>query len=317
MRHIEKIIKYILTEFKNQYKDYLYITLGLFIVALEIHLFMVPNNFVTGGVSGLAIVLKHAFSYIPAQYHFLNLFGHSISIYFLFTLSGIMFVLNTILYILGTIFIGFKFGFRTVYSGYTLNLIYYLLQKIYPINAPLIEDKLLQLIILSVMSATGLAIVFKHHASTGGTDITGKILNKYFHIDLGKAVLLSDLVITLFAFTINGFSSFLYGLFGIFLNGLIIDYLLNKFSESKEIVIISEQCEAIKNFIIYEVEKGATIYDARGAYTNDEKEIIRTVVNKREFFKIKDYIMSIDSNAFITVNDIHETFGLGFMDITD
>ncbi|QVK18561.1 YitT family protein [Mycoplasmatota bacterium] len=304
-------------EFKKQFKDYFYITLGLFLVALEIHLFMVPNNFVTGGVSGLAIVLKNAASHIPEQYQTIHLFGQAINISFLFSLSGIMFILNTILYILGTIFIGFKFGVRTVYSGYMLNFLYYLMVKIYPIKEPLIDDLLLQLIILSVMSAAGLAIVFRHHASTGGTDITGKILNKYFHIDLGKAVLLSDLVITISAFSINGFSSFIYGLFGIFLNGLIIDYLLRKFSETKEVVIISEECDKVKEFIMYSLEKGATIYEAKGAYTNDKKEIIRSVVTKREFFKLKDYIMSIDANAFITVNDIHATFGLGFRDITD
>jgi len=305
------------TIIKKEYKDYIYITFGLFIVALEIHLFMVPNNFVTGGVSGLAIVLKNAASYIPNQYQTISLFGQIISLSFIFSLSGIMFILNTFLYIIGTIFIGSKFGLRTVYSGYMLTLLYYLLQKIYPIHEPLMDDLLTQLIILSVMSAAGLAIVFKHHASTGGTDITGKILNKYLHIDLGKAVLISDLFIAVTAFTINGFTSFIYGLFGIFLNGLIIDYLLRKFSEKKEVVIISNESEKVKQYVMFVLEKGATIYEARGAYTNDKKEIIRTVITKREFYKLKTYIMSIDPNAFITVNDILETFGLGFMDITD
>ncbi len=306
-----------LPELKKQITDYLNITFGLFIVALAIHLFMVPNNFVTGGVSGLGIVLVNSLKTIPVKYHFLTLFGYTINISFLFSLSAIMFIINTVLYTLGFILIGRKFGLRTVFSGYTLNFLYYLLERIYPIEKPLMDDKLTQLIILSAMSALGLAIVFKHNASTGGTDITGKIINKYFHIDLGKAVLISDLFIVLSAFSINGVTSFIYGIFGIFLNGIMIDYLLQRFSSTKEVVIISNKSELIKDFIINVLEKGATIYEARGAYTNEEKEIIRTIVNKREFIRLKSFIMSIDTDAFITVNEIHQTFGLGFMDITD
>lgn len=192
------------------------------------------------------------------------------------------------------------------------------LEKIYPIvpGEPLMDDAFIQLIIASIMSAVGLSIAFKYRASTGGTDITGKILNKYFHIDLGKAVLFSDLLITLSAFSLS-FSSFIYGLFGIILNGVMIDYFLNKFNERKEVVIISEKCEEIKEYIMNVIEKGATIYIAKGAYTNQEKEVIRTVVNNKELINLKLYIKTLDPSAFITVNVIHETYGLGFLAVTD
>ena len=227
-----------------------------------------------------------------------------------------MFILNTILYILGILLIGFKFGLRTVYSSYMLNLVFYLLQRFFPIAEPLIDDKLTQLIILAVMGGSGLAIVFKQHASTGGTDITGKIINKYFHIDLGKAVLISDLFIAILAFTIHGVSSFIYGTVGLFLNGIVIDFLLNKLSENKEVIIISKKPDLIRDFIINVLDKGATIYEARGAYTNEEKEIIRTIISKRDFYKLRDFIISVDKNAFITISNI-QTIGLGFMNIED
>ncbi len=302
---------------KKVIKDYLIITGGLVIVALAIHLFMVPNKFVVGGISGLGIVLQNLLSKVPNNYKAITIFGKTISLTFLFSLSGIMFILNTILYLLGFLLIGKTFGIRTVYSGYMLNFIYYLLEHFFPIKEPLMNDLLTQLIIMSAMSALGLSIVFKCNASTGGTDITGKILNKYFHIDLGKAVLISDVFITITAFSINGITSFIYGLFGIFLNGIFIDYLLQKFSESKEVVIISKEPDRIKDFIINVLDRSATIYEARGAYTNEEKEIIRTVLSKREFIKLKEFISTIDRNAFITVNNIHQTFGLGFTDITE
>lgn len=296
--------KLIVQEIKRQYKDYIYITIGLFIAALGIHLFMAPNNFVTGGVSGLAIVIREA---IPKN---------SVMIKYL-PLGNIMLVLNVFLFIVGFIFIGFSFGVRTIYSSLALSIMVFIMGKLYPINEPLMEDLLIQLIYASVTSAIGLSIAFRFNASTGGTDITGKIINKFFHIDLGKAVLLSDLLITVSAFSINGFSSFIYGLLGVFLNGLLIDYFLSKFKERKEIVIISQKAEAIKTFIINEIEKGATIYEARGAFTNEEKEIIRTVVNRKEFIRLKIYIKEIDPHAFITVHAIHETFGEGFISITD
>lgn len=302
---------------KKVIKDYLIITGGLVIVALAIHLFMVPNKFVVGGISGLGIVLQNLLSKVPNNYKAITIFGKTISLAFLFSLSGIMFILNTILYLLGFLLIGKTFGIRTVYAGYMLNFIYYLLEHFFPIKEPLMNDLLTQLIIMSAMSALGLSIVFKCNASTGGTDITGKILNKYFHIDLGKAVLISDVFITITAFSINGITSFIYGLFGIFLNGIFIDYLLQKFSESKEVVIISKEPDRIKDFIINVLDRSATIYEARGAYTNEEKEIIRTVLSKREFIKLKEFISTIDRNAFITVNNIHQTFGLGFTDITE
>jgi uncharacterized membrane-anchored protein YitT (DUF2179 family) len=273
-------------------KDYLFITIGLLIVALSIHLFMVPNNFVAGGISGLAIVINYLSPNLPV--------------------GLIMLISEVFLFTLGIFTIGKHFGARTIFSSFTLSGLIWLLEIVYPINEPLMSELFIQLLVGMVMSAIGMAIVFKHNASTGGTDITAKILNKYFHIDLGKGVLLCDLAVTLSAFLVFPFEIVVYGLAGIMMNGLIIDIILNKFKEKKEITIITDDNARVKDFIMHSLEKGATIYIAKGAYTNNQKEAITTVLNKGEYIRLKKYMIEHDINAFITVNDLSETFGLGF-----
>ncbi|MDF2698647.1 MAG: transporter [Haloplasmataceae bacterium] len=282
-----------------RFKEFLIINFGLFLVALAIHFIMVPNNFVVGGVSGLAIVLH---SFIPLS------------------IGTLMTILNTILFILGMLLIGFGYGIRTLYSSYMLSFMVIVLERFFPIDGPLIPEGghlFVQLTLLSIVTAIGLAIVFKYNASTGGTDITGKIINKYFHVDLGKAVLISDLFITLAALYIYDFKTFAYGLIGVIMNGLVIDFVLDTIKEQREITIISEKSDEISKFIIEVLEKGATIYPGIGAYTKQERDIIITIVNKKEFYKLKEYIKLIDLNAFITVNDIRETFGEGFTALSD
>lgn len=282
---------------KNKLKEYAIINFGIILVAITIHFFMIPNNFVVGGVSGLAIVIT---AFIP-----------------ILSVGDLMFILNIILFIAGFIFIGPKFGARTIYSSFALSFIVWLLNKIYPISEPLMNDTFVQLVVSIIIGAIGLAIVFKYNASTGGTDITAKILNKYFHIDLGKGVLMCDLLITVSAFVVFDVATGIYGILGVVMNGIIIDYILEKFKERKEITIISDKCDQIKEYIIYNLERGVTIFTARGGYTDEEKDILVTVLNRKEFIRLKTHIKEIDSNAFITVNNIHETFGYGFVSISD
>lgn len=279
------------------FKDYVMIAIGVVIVALAIHLFMIPNDFVLGGISGLAIVINR---YLP-----------------ILEVGLIMIMLDIILFTLGFITIGPHFGARTIFSSFTLSGSVWLLNIVYPINEPLVEDLFVQLVLCIVLSAIGMAFVFRHHASTGGTDITAKILNKYFHIELGKGLLISDLVVILAAFIAFDLSIIFYGIVGIFLNGLIIDYILNKFKESKEVRIITERSEEIKLFIIKELDKGATIYKGYGAFTNQERYIITTILNRQEYIKLKKFISSQKMDAFITVTNIVEAFGLGFASLSE
>lgn len=277
--------------------DYLIITCGVFIVALSIHFFLIPNDFVVGGISGLAIVIN---AWIPQL-----------------DIGFIMVLLNAILFAIGFLTIGPHFGRRTIYASFLLSGFVWLLGWLFPMESPLIEDRFVQLILAIVLSALGMALVFRHNASTGGTDITAKILNKYFHLDLGKGVLISDVVVTLAAFTVFDLSIVIYGLVGIFLNGLIIDFILNKFKERKEFRIITDEHEKVRHFIIHELEKGATILKGYGGYTMEERIVIITVLNHREYFQLKKFIANEKIEAFITVTNISQTFGLGFESLID
>lgn len=280
---------------KAKIKEYFFINLGLFLVAFEIHFIMIPNKLVAGGVSGFAIVANYFFP--------------------LLSVGTIMIILNLFLFVVGFIFIGFEFGAKTIYSSFALSGLVWILQKFCPIKTPFTDDILAQLILAMCISALGMAIVFNQNASTGGTDIIAKILNKYFNIDIGRAILISDLLIVLSSIIIFGIKVGIYGILGLIINSFIIDYMMQNFNINKETVVISQYSELIKKYIVVELNRGATVYAAKGAYTNDEREVIRTILRKNEFIKLKKYINSIDKNAFITVNNINETFGHGFIGI--
>lgn len=264
-------------------------------VAAEINFIMIPNDLVTGGVAGLAIIINHM---LPS-----------------FPVGAIMLICNIVLFILCFLIIGPDFGAKTIYCSFMLSFMVWLLQRICPIPAPLMDDTLAQLIIAVFLSSIGMALIFKQNGSTGGTDIIAKILNKFLGIGLGKGVLFSDVSIILFSTAIFGIRLGIYGFIGVLMNGLVIDYILKAMSTNKEVLIITKDCINIKGYILDTLGRGATIYNAKGAYTNDEKEVLRTVLPKNELIKLKKFIKSVDANAFITVNDINETIGEGYLSL--
>lgn len=282
---------------KEKVIDYLMIFLGVSIVAFASHVFMIPNNFVAGGITGLAIVINKLF---PVM---------GIGIY--------MVILNIILFSLGFLLIGAHFGSKTIFSSFLLSGLIWLFDVLFPISKPLTNDRFVELLVSMVIIAIGMSLVFRHNASTGGTDITAKILNKYFHIELGKGVLISDVFITLLALIVFDLETVLYGLVGIFLNGFIIDFILNKFREAKEIRVITKNIEPLVQFIIHDMEKGATIYKAYGAYTNEAKDVVTTILNRQEYIRLKQFIKQNEIDAFITIANINETYGLGFESLMD
>lgn len=277
----------------QRFKEYLLINIGLILVALPIYYISMPHGLVTGGVSGLSIVLHSIFPSISV--------GTS------------MIFLNIILFIIGFIFIGFNFGARTIYSSFAISGMVWLLERIHPLSSTLTDDILIELIISSLIFAIGLSIVFMQNASTGGTDIIAKILNKYFDIDMGRSMLYADLLIVLCSLFTFGIKMSMYGILGIILNSLLIDYVMQSLQNNKEIVIISSKSKEITNFIVQTLDRGATIYTAKGAFTNNEKEVIRTILTKNEYVKLKRYIQTLDKDAFVTVNNVKATFGEGFI----
>lgn len=252
---------------------------------------MVPENLATGGISGLSIVLNN----------YLNI-----------PVSIINFSLNLILFIIGIIFLGKEFGGKTLFSAIVLSLFMYLMETFFPVTKPVTDEVLLNLICGIVISAIGLSIVFNQNASTGGTDIIAKILNKYLNMDIGKGLMTADVVVVASAFLTFGIQTGIVGAFGWFLNGVVVNYFLDGFSVKNEIVIISKKHEEIKQYIFYKLDRGVTLYKAEGGYTNEEKDIIVTILDRKEYYILKKQLKIIDPDVFVIVRNVQEVYGFGF-----
>lgn len=276
----------------KKFKDYLIITIGAMLVAVSLNFLVMPNNVAAGGVNGMAMVLNH---YVPS-----------------IPVGALMVIFNVILFLLAFILIGTSFGAKTIYASLLLSGSIWVLEKVCPVTHSLTGDVLLELIFGIILQAIGMATIFYRNASTGGTDIIAKILNKYFHINLGKGVLLADLVVVTAAALTFGFKEGLYALFVIILNGVAIDKVIEGFNACKEVRIISSKQEEIKMFILNELSRGATIYYAKGAFSESPVEVLWTIVDTKELIKIKNFIREIDPQAFVSVSEVYETLGEGF-----
>lgn len=276
----------------NRIKQYVLLNIGLLLVACGIYYFLVPNDLAAGGVSGLAMVINHYFTFLP--------------------IGALMLMMNFVLFIAAFFLINRSFAIKTVYSSFMLSGMILVLEKFLPISKPITDDILIQLIFGIVISGIGMAVVFNVNSSTGGTDIIAKIINKFFHIPIGKAILMTDFVVTLMAAITFGPKIGMYSLLGVVINGLVIDNVIEGLNISKQIVIITSKVEEIQAYIIDELERGATIYLAKGAYTNQPKEVIMTILSQKEFIRLRNYIKEVDKRAFITVSNVHEALGEGF-----
>lgn len=279
----------------KKFKEYLYINLGVFMVAGGMYVFLMPSNLATGGANGLAIVLNHFIPVLPV--------------------GIIMVFINIILFIVAFIVIGKGFGFKTIYASLAVSLLVFVLEKLYPIESSITGDILLELIFGIVISGVGMGIVFNQNASTGGTDISAKIIHKFFHINLGKAVFLSDIVITIFSAFAFGINIAMYAMLGVLLNSFVIDYIIDGLNLKKEVTIVSDNFDDIKTYIIDVLDRSFTVYYGKGGYSDLDKKMIVVVISKREFIRLRSFINEMDSKAFVTVKNTHEVYGDGFSEL--
>ncbi|WP_313563269.1 YitT family protein [Ruminiclostridium cellobioparum] len=282
---------------KKRITDFMLINFGLLLVSIGICLFKIPNHFATGGVSGLAIIASSLFPKIDV--------------------GPMMMIINIILLIIGYFFLGSDFGSKTVYSSFALSGLVWIIQKLIPLSHPLTDDMLLELIYSILFPAVGSAIVFNCNASTGGTDIVAKILSKYTKLNIGKTLMLTDFLIAIGAGAVFGIKIGLYSALGLILKAFMIDFVIEGLNISKQMVIISSKDLEIREFIVKELHRGATIYKAEGAFTHKQENVISTIVSRRQAIKLRTYIRSIDSSAFITISNTSETIGKGFRSIDD
>ncbi len=276
---------------KQTLKEYIAIAFGSFFVALGVYYFMVPENLATGGVSGLSIVLSNYIN-IP--------------------ISIINFSINIVLFVVGFIFLGKEFGGKTIFSVLLLSFFMYLMETYYPASGPVTNEILLNLMCGIILSAIGLSIVFNQNASTGGTDIIAKILNKYFNMDMGKGLMAADVIVVASAFFTYGIQTGIVGAFGWFLNGIVVNYFIDGFSVKNEVVIISNKHKEIKQYIFDKLDRGVTLYKAEGGYTSEKKDIIVTILDRKEYYILKKQLKVIDPDVFVTVRTVHEVYGFGF-----
>lgn len=280
---------------RESIKEFALITMGIFLVAVSVVYFFEPNNIAAGGITGLAIVINH---YIP-----------------FISIGPLVLMMDAILFIVALIVLGAKFGAKTIYSSFLLSTSMWLMQTFIPIN--ITNDLILATIFGTLISAVGMAIVFNANASTGGTDIIAKILNKFFHIEIGKSLLIVDFLVTLLGAVTFGINIGLYGLLAVIINGVVIDNIIAGFKTKSEITIISEKNKEISKFILDDLERGCTFIKGIGGFTKKDTSILYTVLDRNEFIKLKNKIKEIDKNAFITVGEVHEVMGEGFMGIDE
>lgn len=276
---------------KGLVKDYILITIGIVLVAIGVEYFFAPNDLAAGGITGLAIIINK----------FIPWLGIGI----------ITLIVNAVLFGIAFLFIDGNFGGRSIYSSVLLSAFMWGIERFMHPFA-ITTDLFIATVFGTIISAIGMALVFNANSSTGGTDIVAKLMNKYIHIDIGKALLIVDFIITLGAALVFGLTKGFYAMLSVILLGIMIDKLIEGFNISKQVIIISEHNEKISKFILEELNRGCTCVKGFGGYSNEEKFVIYTVLGRNEFIKLKNHIREIDKRAFITVGEVHEVFGEGF-----
>lgn len=256
------------------------LTAAVAIIAAAVYFFLVPSHASVSSISGLGIILTN---FIPLP------------------LSVITMVLNVVLLIIGFITCGREFGTKTVYTSILLPVFIGIFERIFPNIGSLTKTQELDVLCYVLVVSVGLSILFNMNASSGGLDIVAKIMNKYLHIELGKAMSLAGMCVALSAALVYDKKTVVLSVLGTYFNGMVVDHFIFGQNLKRRVCIITKYEEELRNFILHELHSGATIYDAIGAYNLDKRHEIITIVGKNEYQKLMNYINNLDPKAFITV----------------
>ena len=274
---------------------YLLLTLGILITSIGVYFFKFPNNFSTGGVSGLSLILGRL---IPSE---------------VLTPSTLMLIINMLLLGVGFLFIGRDFAFSTVYCSMLLSFLMTIFERICPLTHPMTSQPFLELCFAVLLPAFGSAILFNLGASSGGTDIVAMILRKYTRMNIGLALMFADSLITVAALFFFGIESGLYSILGLLMKSVLIDYVSDSFRTKKCFQIITADPEPIVDFIVKTLHRGATLEDVHGAYTNGSKTMIITVLNRSQALALRRHVHIVDPHAFMIITASTEIVGKGFL----
>ena len=273
------------------FKDYIVITLAVIIMDLGIYAFKFPNHFSFGGVSGLAVVLNESLGISAAQ---INL------------------VINLALLVIGFAVLGKSFGLKTAYATVLSSVVLSLMEKMMPISAPLTNQPMLELAYAIALPAVAAAMLFYVDASGGGTDIVAMILKKYTTIDIGTALLISDVAIVALSFIAFDVRTGLFSVCGLLAKSIFVDRTMDQMRLCKYFTIISSDPEPICDFIQNVLNRSTTLYNAEGGYSHENKKVILCALDRRQAVILQRFIRQTDDSAFIMITKSSETFGKGF-----
>ncbi len=263
----------------------LILTAAVAIIAAAVYFFLVPSHTSVSSISGLGIVLSN---FIPLP------------------LSVITMILNVVLLIIGFFTCGKEFGVKTVYTSIMLPVFLGVFEKIFPDFVSMTNSQELDVLCYILVVSVGLSILFNRNASSGGLDIVAKIMNKYLHMELGKAMSLSGMCVALSAALVYDKKTVVLSILGTYFNGIVLDQFIFGHNIKRRVCIITQKEEELREYIIHELHSGATIYEAYGAYNMEKHHEIITIVDKNEYQKLMNYINILDPKAFITVYNVSD-----------
>ena len=255
------------------------------IIAAAVYFFLVPSHASVSSISGLGIVLAN---FVPLP------------------LSAITMILNVVLLVIGFLTCGREFGAKTVYTSILLPAFIGLFERLFPYLASLTDSQELDVLCYILVVSVGLSILFNRNASSGGLDIVAKIMNKYLHMDLGKAMSLSGMCVALSAALVYDKKTVVLSVLGTYFNGLVLDHFIFDQNIKRRVCIITGKEEELRRFIIEDLHSGATVYESYGAYNMQKRREIITIVDKAEYQKLMSYMNREDPQAFITVYTVSD-----------
>ena len=272
--------------------SYLLMTVGVVLLTFGVYFFKIPNGFVTGGVSGIGTVLGKVLPILSS--------------------ATWIAVINIGLLIIGFIFVGKETGIRTAYCSLAFSFFSMILEKIVPVTQPLTTQPFLELVYAIILTAAGSAIMFSQSASSGGTDIVALILKKYSRLNVGQALLYSDLLICLSSFITFGVEVGLFSLAGLFAKAFLVDGIIDNINSCKYFMVITEKPEEVSAFVIGQLNHSVTTHKVIGGFSGTEKTMIHTVCHRIDAIRLRKQVKEIDPNAFTVITTTSEIVGRGF-----
>lgn len=274
------------------FKSFLYMTVGVVFLTIGVYFFKIPNGFVTGGVSGISTILGNVAPILsPATW---------------------LTAINVALLLVGFIFVGKETGLKTVYCSLAFSFLSVFFEKVCPLDGPLTNQPLLEMVYAILLTAVGSAMIFSQSSSSGGTDIVALILKKYTKINVGRALLCTDFIISASSFFTFGIEIGLFSLLGLFAKAFLVDGIIDNINSCKYFVVITDTPDEISNFVINTLHHSVTTHPVVGGFSGSQKYMIHTVCHRMDAIRLRKKVKEIDPNAFTVITTTSEIVGRGF-----